>query len=175
MVSLGLIILGASLAIPAVNGAMKGFRLKSSAREVERELQRARLGAVSSNRAFRVRFNCPATGQFRVVELIGTPSAPDPSDSSGDRCGTTQYPYPAADNDPLTFPNHDGPVRTLMTGVRFTGVQTIEFWPDGTAHADSGGTVPWPLISTSGVSVTVANDSTTATITVNRLGKIQVQ
>ena len=52
----------------------------------------------------RVRFNCPATGQMRVVEVTGNAAI----DTAGDRCDLGAYPYP--DTDASTAPNNDGPV-----------------------------------------------------------------
>ena len=161
-------------AVPLMQKSLDSFRLGMAARNVERELQAARLAAVSSNQPMRVRFNCPATGQYRIVELIGTPSVPatdDGNSQAATRCG---YPYPASDRNPLTRPNHDGPIQRLDTTVSFGSTQTIEFWPDGTAHA-SAATNPWPVIGTAGVTLTLTKGSTTKSIAVNGVGKIQLQ
>src|SRR5581483_7584878 len=100
-----------------------------SLRDVERELQFARLKAVTTNRPMRVRFDCPAPGQFRVVEVIGTPAAPDPNDSDTflNRCNETQFPYSptGADQSRLTRPNNDGPIRRLDASTSFTSKQTL--------------------------------------------------
>lgn len=165
----------AGIATPLMVGVAGSLKLTIAARDVERELQTARLRAVSSNRPMRLRFNCPATGQFRIVELIGTTAAPATADSAVNRCDLSQYSYPAADRNVLTRPNNDGPVRSFDSSVTFTAVQTIEFWPDGTAHFDAGATNPWPQISTAGVSLTLTRSGVTKTITVNGLGKVQLQ
>jgi Tfp pilus assembly protein FimT len=170
------------ISVPAVSGMGDSVRLSSSMRDVERELQTARLKAVTANRPMRVRFNCPAAGQFRMVEVIGTKSVPAAADSAAasTRCSETTYPYPAADANPLTLPNADGPVRRLGRGVTFGTAATVEFWPDGSAHAaGAAGTSPWPAIAPAGVQVTVVQVSNgvpaTRAITVNGLGKIQIQ
>ena len=163
-------------AVPLMQNTYDGLRLGVAARGVERELQEARLKAVASNQPMRVRFNCPATGQYRRVELIGTPGAPATADgdsSAATRCGST-YPYPAADRNPMTRPNNDGPTQRLDSKLTFSAVETIEFWPDGTAHFSSV-TNPWPQIGSTGVSLTLAKGSTTKSIVVNGLGKIQIQ
>lgn len=167
----------AAIAVPAVTKSFENQRLGIETRNVERELQTARLQAVSSNTPIRVRFNCPATGQYRRVELIGTVNNPaaDDSDSAGaTRCSTTNYPYPAPDRDPLTRPNHDGPLLALNPAVTFQTAQTIEFWPNGTVHIFST-TNPWPMVGTTPVSIILNKNSMTKTITVNSLGKIQIQ
>lgn len=161
-----------AMAIPTITNAVDGMRLTQSARELERELQQAKARAVSKTRVMRVRLNCPATGQYRITELIGTPAIPAAADAASDRCDMTKYPYPAADANPLTLPNHDGPVQRLDSSVSFTVVPTIEFWPDGTAHYNTGATGAWPMIPTTGVNIRLARNGKTATLTVNGLGKI---
>lgn len=164
----------AAATIPAFLGSLETMKLSASARDVHSEMQSARLKAVSANRPMRIRFNCPADGLFRVVELIGTPAAPDAQDTAADRCSTSRYPYPAASTSVLSRPNHDGPVRYLRAGVSFVSSQTIEFWPDGTAHTDAGTGTPWPRI-TGVVALSVQYKTSSRSITVNGVGKVQIQ
>jgi type II secretory pathway pseudopilin PulG len=164
-----------AVAVPSMSGAVDQMRLRIAARDVEQELQSARFLAVSSNRPVRVRFNCPDVGQYRVVELIGSPASPDALDDQLARCGTDTFPYPAGDSDPLTRPNLDGPLRRLPEGVTFVSAQTVEFWPDGTAHASSGGDAPWPKIAADGVAVSITKDSETRAVEVNGRGKIRIR
>ena len=103
------------------------IKLNEAARMVEREMQDARLKAVSSNRVIRVRLNCPAAGYIRSVEVLGTAA-----DTAANRCTTSAYPFPPADTDIMTRPNFDGPVRTLPGGATVTN-QVLQFSPDGTA------------------------------------------
>ena len=65
----------------------------------------------------------------------------------------------------------------LQDGIGFgSDAQTVEFWPDGTAHVAAGGTQPWPAIPGDGVGITVfdiMHQSTIVTsIGVNGLGKV---
>jgi hypothetical protein len=122
----------------------------------------------------RVRFDCPVAGQYRTVELIGTPSVPAGADTAATRCALVNYPYPAPDLSPLTRPNTDGMLRTLDSSVTFQTATTIEFWPDGTAHSASGGTNPWPPIASSGTNIVLIKGSKTKTIQVNGIGKVQL-
>ena len=164
------------MAIPQAVNAVDMMRLGMSVREVERELQFARLKAVSTNRPMRVRFDCPSAGKIRVVELLGTPSTPDANDADSvlTRCSETTYPYlpTGADQSRLTRPNNDGPIRTLYANTTFTAKQTLEFWPNGTVHTacqvacDVSGT----QINT--VTLTLLRKTKTKNITVNGLGKI---
>jgi len=169
-----------AMAIPAVLNTTRQIKLAANARAVERELQGARMKAVRSNRAIRVRFNCPATGQYRMVELLGskqTPATDDADSRAATRCGYSAYPFPDTNQDFFSIPNNDGPIQTLQDGIGFgTDAQTVEFWPDGTAHVAAGGTQPWPAIAGEGVGITVfdiMHQSTIVTsIGVNGLGKI---
>jgi prepilin-type N-terminal cleavage/methylation domain-containing protein len=162
----------AGISVPALRNLTEGYKLGQSIREVERELQSARLKSVTANRPLRVRFDCPAAGQYRTVELIGTPSVPAPEDAAANRGQETTYPSPASDRNPLTRPNHDGPMRRLPTGITFSAARTLEFWPDGTVHQQNGVTVPWPVVPTAGTSITLAKGAVTKRIDVNGVGKI---
>src|SRR6185369_985775 len=168
-----------AMAIPAVLNTTRQIKLAANARQVERELQGARMKAVRSNRAIRVRFNCPTTGQYRTVELLGTtqtPAANDDDSRASVRCSYSSYPYPDPDPEISAIPNNDGPIQTLPDGVGFgSDVKTVEFWPDGTAHINAGGSNPWPVIPNdqSFTVLDILHSSTIVTsIGVNGLGKI---
>lgn len=166
-----------AIAAPAAVNMVDNSRIGIATRDIERELQYARLKAVATNRPMRVRFNCPSAGKFRAVELIGTTQLPDATkdaDSYTDRCSETLFPYSptGADMSRLTRPNNDGPIRTLPLGATFTATKTLEFWPNGTVHADTGAVNPWPIVGTS-VTITVTRKSKNKNIVVNGFGKIQ--
>jgi prepilin-type N-terminal cleavage/methylation domain-containing protein len=154
------------IALPVMKDMTQSIKLNEAARLVEREMQDARLKAVSSNRVIRVRMNCPATGYIRSVEVLGTAA-----DNASNRCMTTAYPFPPADNDIMTRPNFDGPVRTLANGATVSN-RVLQFSPDGTASEVISGVVT--AIATP-VTVTITRDSKTKTVTVNNAGKIQLQ
>jgi hypothetical protein len=154
---------------------VNGVKLRQAQRDVYQEMQTARLIAVSSNRPIRIRFNCPSAGQYRLTELIGSPTRPDPADSAADRCSDTKWKYPANDNDPTTRPNRDGPARRLPDTVTFETAAALEFWPDGTVHRQVGGESPWKQVSVAGGTVvTIAKNKIVKTISVSGLGKIQL-
>jgi hypothetical protein len=142
------------------------IKLNEAARVVERELQAARLGAVGANRILRVRMNCPAAGELRIVEYLNSAA-----DTATNRCSPTTYPYPAADDDVLTRPNYDGPVR-LLPPPATVGTYIIEFHPDGTAKNVVSGVA---TTIASPITITVTRYSRSRTITVNGAGKIQLQ
>ena len=165
-----------AIAVPQVNTALDSMRLGMSLRDVERELQFAKLKAVSTNRPMRIRFDCPSAGQIRVVEVIGTSAAPDANDADAvtNRCSETTYPYrpTGADASRLTRPNNDGAVRIMYEGTTFTAKQTLEFWPDGTAHTACQAACDTSATKIGTVTLTLSRKSKTKNITVNGLGKI---
>lgn len=167
----------AAVAAPQMVDGVDRMRLGMSARDVERELQFARLKSVATNTPMRIRFNCPVAGQFRVVELIGTPRTPLAADSAANRCDESLYPYrpTGADANRLTRPNNDGALRRLQPQATFTTFPTLEFWPDGSVHADAATGNPWPPLTAAGATITVSRKGKTRNITVNAFGKIQLQ
>lgn len=173
MIVLALIGILSGIAVPMIGNLSESLELGTNAREVERELQTARLRAVTSNRPIRVRFNCPVAGQYRMVELIGPASAPTAADAAANRCQESAYPYPPADREPLTRPNHDGPLRYLSDDVSFGSANSLEFGPDGTVRRQDGATVPWPRV-TGTTQLTLVKGTAVETITVNGLGKISL-
>lgn len=174
LVTTSLLVILAGIAVPLMTNASDAIKLSQSAREVERELQAARLKAVSANQPMRLRFDCPAAKQYRMVELVGTPSIPAAADSAANRCSLSNYPYPTPDTDLLTRPNHDGPLRWVDPSVSFSLAATIEFWPDGTAHTDSGGGNPWPTIASPGTHIILSRNGRTRTVLVNGVGKVHL-
>ena len=175
MMSVAVLCIIASASVPSLMHVVNGVKLGQAQRDVYQEMQTARLIAVSSNRPIRIRFNCPYAGQYRLTELIGSPTRPDPADSAADRCSDTKWTFPANDNDPTTRPNRDGPVRRLPDTVTFETAAALEFWPDGTVHRQVGGESPWEQVSVAGGTVvTIAKNKIVKTISVSGLGKIQL-
>jgi prepilin-type N-terminal cleavage/methylation domain-containing protein len=163
----------AAVAMPQLGRALDLYRLGIAIREMERELQTARVHAVTANRTVRVLFNCPAAGQFRRVEVLGEDGRDDDRDSTLARCNEAAFPYPAADLDPLTRPNLDGPLHRLPVGVTMGGVSGIEFRPNGTASSDAiGGPIAFEDIPVGGVGATVSKDVHTRTVTINGMGRV---
>jgi prepilin-type N-terminal cleavage/methylation domain-containing protein len=155
-----------AMAVPVMKDITASIKLNEAARMVEREMQDARLKAVSSNRVIRVRLNCPGAGYIRSVEVLGTAA-----DTAADRCATTPYPFPPPDDDIMTRPNFDGPVRYLPNQATVT-TSVIQFSPDGTAMEVVNGT-PTTLVAP--LTVTVSRQSSSKSITVNNAGKVQLQ
>jgi hypothetical protein len=170
----------AAIGVPAITNAVDGQRLGIDAQNVQREMQLARLSAVSTNHPIRIRFNCPSAGYYRRVELIGSPNDPNTGDDADNqaarRCNLGYYPFPAPDQDPLTRPNNDGPLVQLNSKVAFGSTQTLEFWPNGTVHVySSTAGQPWPQVGTTLANIILIKGTTQKMISVNSLGKMQIQ
>lgn len=155
-----------AVAVPVMGDFTANLKLNEAARAVERELQNAKLKAVSSNRPLRARFNCPDAGGIRTVEVLGTAA-----DAPAGRCSAAAYPYPPADADMMTRPNFDGPLQRLPEGATVT-TTAIQFTPDGRAQALVAG-VPQDIAAP--VTITVTRRGRSRTVTINGVGKIQLQ
>lgn len=154
-----------AIALPIMTDITASTKLNEATRLIERELQDARLRAVSTNSTLRVRTNCPSAGYIRTVQVLGTAA-----DNTGNRCRQTSYPYPP-DNDLITLPNFDGPVRTIPNAATVTTTD-IQFSPDGTARAVVNGAA---TAMTAAQTVTVTRKGQTRTVTINGAGKVQLQ
>jgi prepilin-type N-terminal cleavage/methylation domain-containing protein len=177
LVVVAVISIVSAMAVPALMSSSAQMRLASATRQVERELQQAKMKAVRGDRTVRVRFNCPVAGQYRMVEVLGTfakPAVDDDDSRAAQRCNDVNYPYP--DNDPAYFaiPNNDGPLQSLPEGVAFSASQTLDFWPNGTVHA-GGQFDPLPATATLRLYDVKKGATFNREITVNGLGKITYQ
>jgi len=163
----GLITIIMAIAIPSFN-INDRMRLDAAARQVQQELQGARLRAINVNRRLEFRFNCPGANAFRVVEG-GWPD-------SG-RCDPSLYPYPApadAAYQVPQLPRYDGPPRTLHPRVTVTtsvANLVLGFSPDGRTTRLEGGAQR--LIASETITLTIG--TLTRTVNVNALGKVQLQ
>ena len=124
-----------AMAVPSLVNLSDGMKLGQAQRDVEVELNKARTIAVSSNRQIRVRFNCPATGQYRRVELIGTPKV---SGHERQRDATAAA-RPSGGFLRTTPIRRRGRITTdrsasFRATVTFGTTSTLEFWPNGTVH-----------------------------------------
>jgi Tfp pilus assembly protein FimT len=164
-----------AMSVPIIKDFGDAVALGQAQRLVTGEFQEARMKAVTTNRIMRVRFDCPAAREFRTVELIGTSTVPVAQDNAGNRCSATAYPYPAADHNVITLPNHDGPVRRIDPRVSFGATQTIEFRPSGLAYSVNADGTSGATLPAAGVAITMTKGSSVKSVTVNSLGKITAQ
>ena len=155
-----------AIAVPILTDVGEGARFNASVRMVERELQSARLKAVNANTVLRVRTNCPSAGYIRTVEVVGNAVV----DTAIDRCDAGRYPYPPADTEMTTRPNHDGPVRVLPDGTAVGNI-VLQFSPDGTVTQVVANA---PQRIDGDVSLTVSRNYKSKSVTINGAGKIQL-
>ncbi len=148
-----------AVTLPGATAASRRYNLIAATREVAAQVRLARLKAVTANRTIRVRFNCPAEGQYRVVEVVNNAAI----DDAADRCSSTTYPYP--DPNPAALPNLDGPVMVLRGGITFGGVQDLDIAPTGRVTALTGA-VP--------ATIRVTNSHETQAVTVSATGRVQM-
>jgi len=144
-----------AIAIPTVETARQRYMLTAAAREVAADLRSARLTALTTNRTFQVRFNCPSPRDYRVIEVVGVPAI----DNDPNRCSLAAYPYPPPN--PGVAPSQDGPLRTLPGQLVFGQLQNIQIDRAGRVTPVGVGALPAVIgvaspHDTRNVSITVA-------------------
>ena len=68
MVTIAVIAVMTSIAIPAFISWMPGMRLNGAARQVMGDLMGARMNAVKQNNEFKIFFNSPAANQYQILD-----------------------------------------------------------------------------------------------------------
>jgi prepilin-type N-terminal cleavage/methylation domain-containing protein len=86
LIVMALIAIFAAMGIPTLQESTRRNAVWSGSEMIGTQVRQARLKAISRNRSFRVRFNCPAAGQFRVLEVTGNSTI----DNHANRCGMQQ-------------------------------------------------------------------------------------
>ena len=158
-----------AVAVPSIRSFREIQRARNAARMVERELQTARLKAVTVSRALRVRFNCPSAGQFRILELTGVAA----TDNSSNRCSPTAFPFPGPNDSLRATPSLDSPVLYLPDSTTVTGaVLHFEFDPRGQVFSVPTSGDVQPLAGETVLTVTRKGFSNT--VTINALGRIRL-
>jgi Tfp pilus assembly protein FimT len=160
----GLITVTMGIAVPTVMAHMRAYALNTTMNTVSAEIRGARYTAVSKNRTVRVRFNCPAANQFRIVEVVGNATI----DNAADRCSDAVYPYPVPN--PNAAPNLDGPIMRLPQGAQFGAVRDLEISPVGRVTPLTG--CPTCATAAPPASLVMSNTYDTRTITVNASGQV---
>lgn len=126
MVVLGLAGVVTAVAIPVFIESSARNGVWTASELIGAQIRQARLKAISRNSRFRVRFDCPAAGNFRVLVVTGDPLI----DDAVDRCGDTQL----GDSGVMTMPTSVGfgnpPVlevngRGIYSAIGFAIPQTI--------------------------------------------------
>jgi len=108
LIALGFIGIVSALAVPVFITSSARNAVWTGSELVGAQIRLARLQAISHNTTFRVRFDCPSTGNVRVLVVTGDPTV----DDAADRCNqTVQY---------------DSGILTMPAGVSFGTVPTLE-------------------------------------------------
>jgi prepilin-type N-terminal cleavage/methylation domain-containing protein len=176
LVVMAAIVTISAVLVPNSRNLLNTMKARNAARVVERQLQTARLKAVTNSRALRVRFDCPVAGQMRILEVTGVTA----TDQAGNRCDQTAYPYPGPNDALRSTPSMDSPVVYLPAGTTVTcagcpaGTTApiiLEFGPRGTVVA----VTPQGAASsfTGDVTITVGLVGQTNEVRVNELGRVK--
>jgi Tfp pilus assembly protein FimT len=159
----------AAIAAPSFSTFIDSNRSATAARLVERELQTARLKAVSSGRSLRLRLNCPAAGRVRLVEVTGVAA----TDNASNRCDPVAFPSPGPRDALRATPSLDSPVVYLPDGATVSSPVTIfELDPRGSVYSVGADGLITPLAGD--VVLTIARDGWTNTVRINALGRIRL-
>ena len=159
----------AAIAVPGINTFIRAQQARNAARVVERTLQNARLKAVTTSHALRVRFSCPQAGQLRILELTGVAA----TDTATNRCDPTAFPFPGPIDALRSTPSLDSDVIRLPPGAAVTGnPPTLEFSPKGTVFAVASGGAVTPL--TVDATWTVTTGTYVFTVTTNGMGRVRL-
>lgn len=88
LIVMALIAIFAAMGIPTLQESTRRNSVWTASETIGTQVRQARLKAISRNKSFRVRFDCPAVGQFRVLEVTGNSTI----DNHTNRC-TMQQTY----------------------------------------------------------------------------------
>ena len=140
-----LILLLGAIALPVLGGSTARNSVWSASELIGSQIRQARLKAISRNMSFRVRFNCPATGQFRVLAVTGDSTI----DNATDRCSNTV--------------NYDSGIMTMPDRVTYGTPPTLTV--DSRGAFTSTGSIPAVItVSHSGSTSRSLNVSSTGQI-----------
>jgi len=167
----------AALLVPNSRNLLNTMKARNAARVVERQLQTARLKAVSNSRALRVRFDCPTTGRLRLLEVTGVSA----TDTAANRCDEAAYPYPGPNDALRSTPAMDSPIVYLPAGTTVTCVGcpagttnpiTFEFGPRGSVVAIDAATGAASTF-TGDLVIQVVQGGYTNEVRLNELGRVR--
>ncbi len=86
LVVMALITILSAVSIPLVMEGTARNAVWTASEQIGSQIRQARLKAISRNRSFRVRFDCPQVGQYRVLVVTGDAGI----DAAADRCSQTE-------------------------------------------------------------------------------------
>src|SRR5262245_41167746 len=85
LVVMALIAIISAMAIPGLTQSTARNAVWTASETIGTQIRQARLKAISRNLSFRVRFDCPVSGQFRVLAVTGNSAI----DNATNRCSLT--------------------------------------------------------------------------------------
>ncbi len=148
LIALGVAGIMAAIAVPVFIESSARNAVWTGSELIGSQLRQARLKAISRNRSFRVRFNCPDTGNLRVLVVTGDPTI----DNAADRCeGYRQIDGVLMDSGIIVMPQ----------GTSFGSVTTLEVNGRGIYSSD---VIP--------KTITVTNGTSSRDLTVTLSGQI---
>lgn len=145
LIVMALIAIFAAMGIPTLQESTKRNAIWTASETIGTQVRQARLKAISRNKSFRVRFNCPSTGQFRVLEVTGNTTI----DGATNRCSTQQ--------------THDSGVYAMPANVSFGTPPVLTVSSRGVFSVSSG-SIP--------ATITVTNGTSSRALTVSATGQI---
>jgi len=118
MIALGIAGVLAAIAVPVFIESASRNEIWTASETIGSQIRQARLRAISRNRSYQVRFDCPSVGQFRILVVPGPDDVPPAPINDADRCGTT-----VMDADGTTV--LDGGTFAMPNSVSFGDVDTL--------------------------------------------------
>jgi len=134
-----------AMAIPTLMESTQRNSVWTASETIGTQIRQARLKAISRNKSFKVRFDCPATGQFRVLVVTGNTTI----DNATTRCSSTQ--------------NYDSGVYAMPKNVSFGTAPLLTV--DSRGNFTSSGSIPATITVTYG-------GYSSRTLTVSATGQI---
>ena len=117
-----------AISIPYLSGSTQRNSVWTASEQIGSQIRQARLKAITRNTRFRVMFDCPAAGQYRVL-AVQTDNA---LNTAPDRCSQTYQ--------------HDSGVYTLPRNVSYTaGLPVLEVNGRGQYSLIGVGVLPLPI------------------------------
>jgi prepilin-type N-terminal cleavage/methylation domain-containing protein len=121
LVVMALITVIAGISIPSVLESTRRNSVWTASELIGSQIRQARLKAISHNKSFRIQFDCPDPGQFRLLEVTGDPTI----DNASDRCSTQQ--------------THDSGVMVMPSNVSYgTGLPILTVSSRGIFSSTTG-------------------------------------
>lgn len=147
---LGMIGVISAISIPYLSGSTSRNSVWTTSEQIGSQIRQARLKAITRNTRFRVRFDCPAAGQYRVLVVTGVAL----QDDAADRCSQTYQ--------------HDSGIYTTPRNVTYTAaLPVLEVNGRGAYSLIGVGVLPLPI------TVTYTGEQTfTRRLTVSVTGQI---